>query len=61
MELIIYIIIKRLIMKKYIRFLLFKNRLRNFGISPLDIFLPIVSWIGVIGIVFFTWYLVNVL
>jgi len=39
-------------MKNYIKFLLFKNRLRKVGISPLDIFLPLVSWLGVIGIIF---------
>lgn len=48
-------------MKNYIRFLLFKNRLRDFGISPLDIFLPIVSWFGIVGTIFFMWCLVNVL
>jgi len=48
-------------MKKYIIFLMFKNRLRDCGISPLDIFLPIVSWCGIIGSIFLLWYLVNVL
>jgi hypothetical protein len=47
-------------MNKYIIFLLFKNRLRDYGVSPLDIFLPIVSWIGIIGIILFMWYLGNV-
>jgi hypothetical protein len=48
-------------MKKYIKFLLFKNRLNDYRISSLDIFLPIVSWVGIIGMFLSVWYLYNVL
>lgn len=48
-------------MKKYIKFLLFKNRLREYGISPLDIFFPIVSWIGIFSTIFLIYCLFNIL